>query len=163
MSIVRSTALAVLLAACTTSPSTETTTTAEGTTATTSTTVVTTTTTTTTTTAATTTTTPLPEQAFPGHGGEAYAVYIGAAGADGFDVSTFDEATAAAEALGYDVLGYGDVFCDQGAAEALGLDPDGNWFVTGLYFATEEDADIFAAAYPLPVLAIAQITMFCAD
>jgi hypothetical protein len=73
----------------------------------------------------------------------------------------FADAIAAAEAMGY-FAGAGDLGCDQGAAEALGLE-DGFYYGVGLYFATMDDAIAFAAAYPGEVVGIANVTTFCLD
>jgi hypothetical protein len=64
------------------------------------------------------------------------------------------------EELGY-FPGYGDVSCDQGATQALGL-PD-NTVVRHVYFGSREDADRFAALYGGEILGIAEVTTLCLD
>ena len=55
----------------------------------------------------------------------------------------------------------GSVGCDQGAAEALGLDPDDNR--VAVYFATAADAQLFEGLYDRRTWGSAQVSVFCAD
>lgn len=121
---------------------------------------------TTTTTAVPTTTTAaaLPETIIPTHGGDAVVVYLGviAEGDSSGDLNTdFADVIAAAADMGYDV-GVSDLACDSGAMEGLGLE-DGYYYAAALYFATVEDANAFAAAYPGDIVGIAEVQTFCLD
>ena len=60
---------------------------------------------------------------------------------------------------GYSVL-VGNVSCDAGAAEALGVDSDA--FAAGVYFATADDADEFVTEYQLSEETIVEIRSECA-
>lgn len=119
-----------------------------------------------TTTAAPTTTTSvaLPETIIPTHGGDAVAVYLGIiaeSDSSGNLNADFADVIAAAADLGYDA-GVSDLGCDVGAREGLGLD-DGYYYAVGLYFATVEDANGFAAAYPGDIVGIAEVQTLCLD
>lgn len=120
----------------------------------------------TTTTAAPTTTTevPLPETIIPTHGGDAVAVYLGIiaeSDSSGDLNADFADVIAAAADLGYDA-GVSDLACDVGAREGLGLE-DGYYYAVGLYFATVEDANAFAAAYSGDIVGIAEVQTLCLD
>ncbi len=122
-------------------------------------------TTTTTLTPTTTSTTAVaapPPTAAISHGQLAWAVYLGLWD-EAPDEAARAEAAAPATAVGYEVEGWGDVGCDQGAAEALGVDPSGGHFASGLYFATEADAEAAAALIGDGVLAVAEVQTFCLD
>lgn len=43
--------------------------------------------------------------------------------------------------------GTGDLGCDQGGAEALGLDPNGEWAAVSVLFDSETDASQFVTAF----------------
>jgi hypothetical protein len=149
-------AATILLAACTSESSgtTSTTTSAPTTTLTTTTTTATPTTTLTPTTTAAPTTTTLPPTTAPvvlpdfpalkerlSHGGEAWAVY--------FAVGEYEDpglaaTTAVLADLGFP-SGVGDLGCDLGAAELLGV--DSSLAGVALYFDTEADAAAFVDAY----------------
>lgn len=73
----------------------------------------------------------------------------------------FADVVDAVEAMGY-FAGFGDLGCDEGAQEALGLG-EGVWYGASLYFDTETDANLFVAAYPDEVVGIATIVTFCLD
>lgn len=161
-----STVVAATSAAPTTTPAhTTTTTTTAPTTTTTA--VPTTTAAPTTTTAAPTTTTapPLPEELLPVHGGNAVAVYLGVVEYDdvaGNPADGFADAIAAAEAMGY-FVGSGDLACDQGGQEALGLPADAYYWAASVLFGTADDANLFAAAFPEEVAGIAEVNTYCLD
>lgn len=96
------------------------------------------------------TTTTLP--AFPpikeslSHGGEAWAVYIAAeVQGDLAGDLVLGEAAQLLLNLGFRGGG-GDLGCDQGARELLGLDPELFWHGVGMYFETEADAQAFVVA-----------------
>jgi hypothetical protein len=122
-------------------------------------------TTTTTTAAPTTTEAPaLPAQAELTHGGEAVGVYlqvIEEADSSGDFRADFAAVVDDVEAMGY-FGGFGDLNCDQGAQEALGLGA-GQWYGASLYFETEADAELFVAAYPGEVVGIATVFTYCVD
>lgn len=64
-------------------------------------------------------------------------------------------------------LGYtaqtGEVTCDRGLREALGLRPDRKYYFASVYFATEELAWQFVAAYPPEVVGVVHVQLFCRD
>lgn len=64
------------------------------------------------------------------------------------------------EQQGY-AVGSGQLGCDQGAAEALGVEEDD--FGVGLYFKTRSDAQRFAELSDPPPLGSARVKIFCAD
>jgi hypothetical protein len=97
------------------------------------------------------------------HGGEAWAVYV--AVASDFDAPEIAAGAGLLEELGY-FGGGGDLGCDQGAAEALGLDPSQSWTATAVYFETEEDAQAFVNAYESlghQAVGYALVQTFCLD
>jgi len=55
----------------------------------------------------------------------------------------------------------GDLACDRGAAEALGLSED--LTAVGVYFVEREDAQDFAEKLPTPPTGIAKVRTYCAD
>lgn len=103
---------------------------------------------------------PLPSQAPPVHGGTPVAVYL-AVSVDSSD-SALERARAAAAEAGYEAGG-GELGCDQGAVEALGLDPARSWSGVALYFVDQRTADRFVRGYPHEVVGVAQVTTFCLD
>ena len=60
-------------------------------------------------------------------------------------------------------VGGGQVECDQGAREALGLDPDRGYQTASIFFATRADAEQFVAAYEPGVVGLAEIRAYCLD
>jgi hypothetical protein len=120
---------------------------------------------TTTTTAATTTT--LPEFPPPAseltHGGESWAVYL--AVADVFTAPELEEAQELADTYGF-LAGIGDLACDQGGTEALGLDPNGDWAAVAVYFDGEAEAEQFVDAFEArghTVAGLGLVETFCLD
>jgi len=73
----------------------------------------------------------------------------------------FADVTAAGEALGY-FVGNGELDCDQGAREGLGLG-EGAYYGASVYFTSIADAEAFVAAYDGEVVGIAVVTTFCLD
>ena len=68
--------------------------------------------------------------------------------------------------LGYEWFAYGvSLGCDQGASAALGLPDD--LIAVAIYFATQDDAEVFAAAYEAEfgdsIVGIAEVTNYCLD
>ncbi|MEQ9073612.1 MAG: hypothetical protein RLP09_07105 [Sandaracinaceae bacterium] len=102
---------------------------------------------------------PLPTPVQPVHGATAWGVYLAAA-PDGRDPAV----TGALERLrarGIEGGGSGDLGCDDGAAQALGLPP--SHIAASVAFGSREDADRFVAAWPEPVLGVAEFTAYCRD
>jgi hypothetical protein len=123
---------------------------------------------TTTTTVASTSTT-LPE--FPQtlasltHGGDAWAVYLAVADNYEFDAPELEEAKDLAEMYGIEI-GTGELACDHGGAEALGLDPDGDWAAVSALFESEADAKQFVDAFEArghSVVGMGLVQTFCLD
>lgn len=169
--------LAVTLVACATAEADEKTTTTIAST-TTSTTVQTTTTsqpTTTTSTSPTTTTTTAPTTStnlpgFPpeatgvGHGVEKWGVYL--AVSDDYADAELADATELARSYGYEFTGVADLGCDQGAAEALDLDPLASLATVAVFHDSEEDALQAVAAFEArghSVIGMGLIQMYCLD
>ena len=110
--------------------------------------------------------TPVAEAAWPPattavvHGGERWAVYV--AVTDSGDDPRVAAAQERLDALGYaSATGWGDVGCDDGAAEALGVP----WQSTAVrvYFDTQADAETFARLYGPEAVGTAQVTLYCLD
>jgi hypothetical protein len=57
----------------------------------------------------------------------------------------------------------GDIDCDQGARQALRLDPARKYYSVAVYFRTRKDAQKFVDLYEPGVVGIAPVTIFCAD
>ena len=96
----------------------------------------------------------------------AYLVAVPTAANGGF-VPLEDEPTnLAAESLGYEP-GLGEIACDQGAVEALGLDDSHGWMTVSIPFGSEDDAhrfvDRFVTETGLPVVGAAEVTTYCLD
>lgn len=95
------------------------------------------------------------------HGGTYWAVYFGV-GEEGS--AELEAAVDFARQLGIDA-GSGELACDQGAAEALGV-PE-RWHGVGVYFATRDDAERFYIESGLAdhevAPPIAKVTTFCLD
>lgn len=113
------------------------------------------------------TTTTLPEFPPPAggltHGGESWAVYL--AVADDFAAPELEEAQQLADTYGL-FAGFGDLGCDQGGAEALGVDASGQWAVVSVYFDTEADALQFIDAFEArghTVAGVGLVETFCLD
>jgi hypothetical protein len=114
----------------------------------------------------TTTLAPLPPtQEQPVHGGDAWAVYL----ALSTDISgpEIGDAIDLLEDLGY-VAGWGsgDLACDQGGAQAVGVDPSDNYAVVGAYFDTALDAARFVVALDArghSVLGLGLVQTYCLD
>jgi hypothetical protein len=99
-----------------------------------------------------------PQQADITHGNDVWGTYV--AVVDSSISPTAEAAKARISELGYEPSG-GDVGCDGGAAEALGLPNDVQVIAT--YFSTKEDAALFAQMYGPDTLGIAEVTLYCLD
>lgn len=92
-----------------------------------------------------------------------WAVYLAVANSS--SDPALDKAVRQAASVGYQAI-TGDVACDDGAMEALGLDQFDVWSAASLYFATGADAKAFAAAYTAEVTApqgVARVRLGCLD
>ena len=99
----------------------------------------------------------------PQQGDPVWGVYL-AIGHSATDAPV-EQAVRDASTVGYQAV-VGDIACDGGAMDALGLDQYDYWSGATLYFATEADARGFAAAYTRSVTApqgIAEVTIGCLD
>lgn len=93
----------------------------------------------------------------PTHGAHLFGVYIVVAEAGSFALE------AAAENLRTRGIQHsvGEVGCDQGASEALGVPPDAHG--VSVMFTTREAAEAYAASLPTSPTGIAEVTVGCAD
>jgi hypothetical protein len=80
----------------------------------------------------------------PQQGQPAWGVYLAIGHAP--DDATVERAVRQAAGVGYSAI-VGDIACDGGAMEALGLDQYNYWTGATLYFGSEADARTFAASY----------------
>lgn len=99
----------------------------------------------------------------PAQGDPVWAVYLALAHS-GTDPA-LDTALQQAAAAGYSGV-QGDLACDQGAIEALGLDQFDYWSAVTLYFATERDASDFVASYTAEVAKVVgstRVNVGCLD
>jgi hypothetical protein len=99
-----------------------------------------------------------PPVAEPVHGGTAWGVYLAVMTSP--DDPAYVQSGTRLEQFGY-FPSEGDVSCDEGAAEALGLEP--NVLVRSVHFDSREDAEAFVALYGDDILGIAQVTTYCLD
>jgi hypothetical protein len=98
-----------------------------------------------------------PAAATPTHGARLWGAYLVVADYPDPSLSATEERV---RALGYGG-GMGALGCDQGAAEALGADPDA--MTVAVYFDDRGSADQFLALYDGPSVGIAEVTMYCLD
>ncbi len=99
----------------------------------------------------------------PGQGDPVWAVYLALAHAG--DDPAIDAAVRKASGAGYTAV-QGDLACDQGAVEALGLDQYDYWSAATVYFANRTDAADFVASYQSKVGKVAgsaQVNVGCLD
>ena len=101
--------------------------------------------------------TPIPVE----HGREMFGVYLSVERGMAPTAET-QAAQAEAERNKWPFSG-GDINCDQGAREALRLDPARDYYAIAVYFATRDDAQRFVDLYEPGVVGIAPVTVFCAD
>jgi len=91
------------------------------------------------------------------HGGTYFGVYLAAAP---MDDPLLDEAVAQLAALG--ITAYpGDLACDDGATEQLGVSE--GLMGVAVYFEHRAEARVYAAALDPSPLGIAKVTTYCAD
>jgi hypothetical protein len=95
----------------------------------------------------------------PEHGGTYFGVYV--AIADAGDEAALQQSAEALDATGYHEWSLGDISCDQGAAEQLGVPEDSGR--VAVYFETREEAEAFTQSLPSPILRIAKVKTFCLD
>lgn len=103
--------------------------------------------------------TPLPVQPpemLPTHGGTIWGLYL--AVGDSLEDAAMDAAVQQATELGYHPGG-GEIACDDGAADALGVDAT---MSVAVYFATREDAEAATQFFDAWV-GIARVTTYCLD
>lgn len=99
----------------------------------------------------------------PQHGDSAWAVYLAVAHSS--SDAGLQAAQDQAAQFGYGPI-IGDLACDHGAIEALGLDPHDYWTGAVLYFGNEQDARDFARSYLASggtVIGSAKIGLGCLD
>jgi cell division septation protein DedD len=99
----------------------------------------------------------------PHEGESAWAVYLAVAHSSS-DRAMSDAQDEVAK-VGYGAV-IGDLACDRGSIEALGLDPHDYWTGAVLYFGSKKDADDFAASYLASggtVIGTAKIGLGCLD
>jgi hypothetical protein len=104
-----------------------------------------------------------PVQASIEHGGSYWAVYVAVEPDEG---RVLADARDRVEAAGY-TPGGGDLACDQGAAEALGMERQAQAMTVAVYFDTRDDAETFfgllASRLEPPPVGIANVTTLCLD
>jgi len=93
----------------------------------------------------------------PTHGATLFGVYVVVAEPG---APTLEEAAAPLRERSI-FVSVGELGCDAGAAEALGVAPDQH--AVSVMFETREAADAFAASLSSPPAGIAQVTVGCAD
>lgn len=95
----------------------------------------------------------------PEHGGTYFGVYV--AIADAGDEAALQQSAEALDALGYNQYSLGDISCDEGAADQLGVPEDSGR--VAVYFETRDEAGAFTQSLPSPILRIAKVRTFCLD
>lgn len=99
----------------------------------------------------------------PGQGDPVWAVYLALAHSG--DDPAIDAAVRKASGAGYTAV-QGDLACDQGAIEALGLDQYDYWSAATVYFASRQDSADFVASYQAKVGKVAgaaRVNVGCLD
>jgi cytoskeletal protein RodZ len=117
----------------------------------------------------TSTTTEPPLPAFPPvtnltHGGTAWALYLAVVPEGQSDAPEYQAALAASAEAGYGGFGGGGLACDQGAAEALGRDPDS--MTVSVYFGSQAQAEQARAAFEArnrSVVGVVLVRTYCLD
>jgi hypothetical protein len=95
----------------------------------------------------------------PEQGGTYFGVYVAIAKPG--DEASLQASAEALDAIGISEYSIGDISCDEGAAEELGVPKDSGR--VAVYFTTREEADAFTASLPSPILRIARVKTFCLD
>lgn len=95
----------------------------------------------------------------PEQGGTYFGVYV--AIADAGDEAALQQSAEALDAIGHHQYSLGDISCDEGAAEQLGVPEDSGR--VAVYFETREEAGAFTQSLPSPILRIAKVRTFCLD
>lgn len=105
----------------------------------------------------------LPPEVVPEHGGTFWGLYLAAApSTDDPEIARWTERM---ETIGY-TPSVGDLACDDGAADALGIDP--GWSRVAIYFDTREEAETAAGTIEISLelgtpIGVARVTTFCLD
>ena len=99
-----------------------------------------------------------PVEADISHGDEVWGAYV--AVVDSFESEAAVAAKARVTELGYTPSG-GDIGCDDGASEALGLPSDA--MVVAVYLTTQEGAATFVEMYGAGAVGFAHVTLLCLD
>jgi hypothetical protein len=105
----------------------------------------------------------LPPEVIPQHGGTSWGLYL--AVAPSVDDPEVERWTERMETIGY-TPSFGDLACDDGAAEALGVDPGSSR--VAVYFATRQDAETAAGTIEISLelgtpVGVARVTTYCLD
>lgn len=98
-------------------------------------------------------------------GESAWAVYLAVAHSSSDPALKAAQDQAAQAGPGYGAV-IGDLACDRGSIEALGLDKHDYWTGAVLYFSTKKDAEDFATSYLVQggtVIGTAKIGLGCLD
>lgn len=101
-----------------------------------------------------------PPEAVAEHGRQYWAVYLEVA-RSGTEQAELQAALASAQSVGYGA-GIGGP-CEDGAVEALGLDPGTSYEAVSVFFDTESDAQSFVDLYQPGVVGTAFVTAYCLD
>ena len=99
----------------------------------------------------------------PSQGDPVWAVYLALAHSS--DDPVLDKAVQAGARVGYTAI-KGDLACDQGAMEALKVDPYDFWSAVALYFDTQDKARTFIRSYRASggtVVGSARVALGCLD
>ena len=95
----------------------------------------------------------------PTQGDTYFGVYV--AIADAGDAASLQSSAEALDAIGISEYSIGDISCDEGAAEELGVPEDSGR--VAVYFDSREEAEAFTQSLPSPILRIAKVKTFCLD
>jgi|1186.fasta_scaffold272813_2 hypothetical protein len=104
-----------------------------------------------------------PPEVQAAQGAQVWAVYLAVAEADDPSGEALLAETShhVLSTFGYSGSGIGDVSCDQGAAEQLGLDPPNQR--VAVYFDSAASAQQFVGAYDRRSVGSARVTTYCLD
>ncbi|HWI03330.1 MAG TPA: hypothetical protein VNT52_05800 [Acidimicrobiales bacterium] len=105
-----------------------------------------------------------PPRAQVRHGDEVYGVYVAVKRTPSApELAQAKRDLTAAGYSGYTQPGAGDINCDQGAREALRLDPRRAYHAVAIYFRTVQEAQQFVDAFKPGVVGTAQVKLYCRD